>query len=102
MPFVKITPRPFVDITKWKVGESYTGTLKSIKSVTRKYGECTVYCFERTPAAHSVNDTNIYGFYNLDCQMENVNIGEITKITYLGKKDNEHQVSVEVYEAKFK
>jgi len=88
------------DIKK-EVGKVYTDIeFQGSNKITTKIGEQVVWNFTDSHG----NYFGIYGFTNLNRIMENVQVGKLCRITYLGTKNIQtkfgmkdvHQVKVEV------
>jgi hypothetical protein len=88
---------PTLDIKK--LGQPVEGILKGKKQITTKIGSQTIWEFQ----AEDGEEFGIYGFTNLNNQMEQVRTGEKVKVTYLGTKNMKtkfgmkdvHQVDVQ-------
>jgi len=89
-----------IDIKKEGVSAVHIGTYVGNKQITTKIGNQTIWQFTDADGV----PFGIYGFTNLNRQMESVVVGKLCRITYKGTKNlktkfgmkDVHQVLVEV------
>ena len=62
----------------------YTGVYKGFKEITTQFGEQFIYAFHDI---ESMKMFNIYGFTTLNRSMQNVQEGQLVRITYKGMKN---------------
>ena len=97
----KPVERNTLDLKKKEVGTSYIGTFAGSKKIHTELGEQVIWNF----TDGDEKPFSLWGFTNLNFQMENVGIGAMCRITYKGqgKQKNKygkypHQALVEVDE----
>jgi len=95
----KQVERNTIDLKKQEVGKSYVGTFAGSKHIKTDLGDQVIWNF----TDGDDKPFSMWGFSNLNFQIENVGVGQLVRVTYKGQSKTKnkygkfaHQSLVEV------
>ena len=85
-----------ISIQKEEANKSYVGFYTGQKTVENEMGESILWKFQD----ENGKSFSIWGFGNLNMQLENVQVGTLCRITYLGKAEKKNKFGKYPHKAK--